>query len=158
LYDLRTNQLVNTFQRQNLNNLNLLADIPDSFTISKNIKLLAYKSGNQIKLYLIESSLELASIMLETGGTSFADYFMYFLDNDERLLIYQSESKWSIWNIFSSIQESIKLEGQFNLNLHTKNIFWKTNYQLVQSNTLIAVIKNKEEDLQVNLSEDKRIY
>ncbi|CAG8851024.1 20989_t:CDS:1, partial [Racocetra persica] len=60
LYDLKTNHLVNTFQRQNLNQLTFLVDITDSFAISNNDKLLAYKSKNQIKLYLIECGLELA--------------------------------------------------------------------------------------------------
>ncbi|RIB29250.1 hypothetical protein C2G38_2057108, partial [Gigaspora rosea] len=86
LYDLRTNQLVNTFKRQNLNSLNLIADIPDNIAISNNNKLLAYSSGSKVKLYLIESSLEIASIKLNFGTFFDDDYFMHFFNDDENLL------------------------------------------------------------------------
>ncbi|CAG8475058.1 28866_t:CDS:2 [Gigaspora margarita] len=75
LYDLKTDQLVNTFKRQNLNSLNFIVDIPANFTISNNNKLLAYNSKNQVKLYLIECGLEIASIEIKTDEMSFDGYF-----------------------------------------------------------------------------------
>ncbi|CAG8732836.1 22893_t:CDS:2, partial [Racocetra persica] len=86
LYDLKTDQLVYSFQRENLNITNYIADIPSDFAISNNNKFLAYKSGKRIKLYLIECGLEIAFIMLEEDKPSFDDYFMLFFNNDEKLL------------------------------------------------------------------------
>ncbi|CAG8575652.1 20236_t:CDS:2 [Dentiscutata erythropus] len=155
LYDLKTNQLVNTFKRRNLNSLkNYILDISDNFAISHNNKLLAYKSGNQVKLYLTECGLEIASINLEDGKSVY-DYFMHFFNNDERLFIYQSKNKWTIWDIFGSVQKSIKLENQLDLDLKILGILNATNYRLERSDSIIIVFKNKEEK---EFSEDKQIY
>ncbi|CAG8512366.1 12570_t:CDS:2, partial [Cetraspora pellucida] len=80
LYDLKTNQLVVTFHRQILYELDFMADVPDNFTISNNNKLLAYRSGSKIKLYLIECGFEIASIEIKTGETSSIESFMYFFN------------------------------------------------------------------------------
>ncbi|KAF0561755.1 hypothetical protein F8M41_019376 [Gigaspora margarita] len=135
LYDLKTDQLGNTFKRQNLNSLNFIVDIPANFTISNNNKLLAYNSENQVKLYLIECGLEIASIEIKTDEMFFDGYFVHFFNDDERLLIYRSKNKWTIWDIFGSIQESIKLENQLELDL-----------------------KINEEEKEKDFSDDKRIY
>ncbi|CAG8806410.1 16117_t:CDS:2 [Gigaspora margarita] len=143
LYDLRTNQLVNTFERQNLNRLNHIADIPDCVAISHNNKLLAYASGSKVKLYLIESGLEIASIELKFG-TVFDDddfdYFMHFFNEDESLLIYRSKNQWAIWDIFGLEQKSIEfkdylLEHQLEFDLKIVNILNDNCYQLERSNS-----------------------
>ncbi|CAG8653952.1 10257_t:CDS:2, partial [Dentiscutata heterogama] len=155
LYDLKTNQLVNTFRRRNLNSLkNYILDISDNFAISHNNKLLAYKSGNQVKLYLIECGLEIASINIEDGKSVY-DYFMHFFNNDERLFIYQAKNKWTIWDIFGSVQMSIKLENQLELDLKILGFLSPNDYQLERSNSFVIVVKNKEEK---EFSEDKQIY
>ncbi|CAG8805872.1 14357_t:CDS:2, partial [Dentiscutata erythropus] len=118
LYNLKTNQLVNTFKRRNLNSLkNDILDISDNFAISNNNKLLAYKSGKQVKLYLTECGLEIASINVETDK-SFYDYFMHFFNNDERLLIYQSKNN-GLFGIFS-VQSKSQLNSKINLRLILK--------------------------------------
>ncbi|RIB22637.1 hypothetical protein C2G38_963447 [Gigaspora rosea] len=73
LYDLKPNQLVNTFQRQNSSGSGLTYR-PGFFEISKNNKFLAYKfkSTRRVKLYSIECGLEVASIKIdETDETSY---------------------------------------------------------------------------------------
>ncbi|CAG8677421.1 14161_t:CDS:2 [Dentiscutata erythropus] len=155
LYDLKTIQLVNTFKRRNLNSSkNNMLDISDNFTISHNNKLLAYKSGNQVKLYLTECGLEIASIILE-DGKPFYDYFMHFFINDERLLIYQSKYNWTFWDIFGSVQMSLKLKNPLELDLKFSDILNTNHYQLERSNSFVIVIKNKEEK---ESFEDKKVY
>ncbi|CAG8823221.1 9051_t:CDS:2 [Gigaspora margarita] len=166
LYNLKTNQLVNTFHRQNLYESSFIVDIPDFFAISDNKKILAYRSGNQIKLYLMECGLELASIKLNTDEPSPIDYFMlyfmHFFNNDEKLLICRSEKKSSCeWSIWESIQKSIRFENKLDFNFfQMNNIFIESIdpsfYQLERTNSLVIIFKNKER--QGNLSEDKRIY
>ncbi|CAG8591702.1 8021_t:CDS:2, partial [Scutellospora calospora] len=161
LYDLKTNHLVNTFRRQNLNNLNFIIDIPDIFAISNNNKLLAYKTGNQVNLYLIDCGLEIASITLDIGEISVSDpdydYLMQFFDQDEKLLIYQLANKWAIWDIFGSIQRSIKLEvrNEFEFDLKIKNIFVGSGYQLKRSNSFIIIIKDNKPVIYDDLISDK---
>ncbi|RIB29256.1 hypothetical protein C2G38_2057130 [Gigaspora rosea] len=170
LYDLRTNQLINTFKRQNLNSLNLIAEIPDCVAISHNNKLLAYASGNFVKLYLIDCGLEIASIEIiknvkESGADYYDDYFMHFFNEDGDLLIYQSKNQWAIWNIFGLEQKSIELkdhlvELQLEFDLKMFNIFSNSNcsYQLERSNAFVIIVKNKEEDEKTKLSKDRHIY
>ncbi|RIB17548.1 hypothetical protein C2G38_2187054 [Gigaspora rosea] len=193
LYDLKTNQLVNTFHRQNLYESSFIVDIPDFFAISNNNKIFAYRSGNEIKLYLIECGLELASIKLDTGEPSPIDYFMlyfmHFFNDDEKLLICrlskEKSCQWSIWNIFESIQKSIRFENNLDFNFFQMNNIFnefiepsfyqseRTNslgnlfqmynsfiesgfYQFERIDSLLIFYKNKEKH--GNLSEDKRIY
>ncbi|KAF0515753.1 transient receptor potential channel pyrexia-like [Gigaspora margarita] len=166
LYDLRTNQLVNTFKRQNLNSLNLIADIPDNIAISNNNKLLAYSSGNKVNLYLIESGLEIASIELKLEKVlddDDFDYFMHFFNEDERLLIYRSKNQWAIWDIFGLEQKSIMLKNylsdyKLEFDLKTVNILSDHNYQLERSNSFVIIVKNKEENEETKFSEDRQIY
>ncbi|CAG8645470.1 34425_t:CDS:2 [Gigaspora margarita] len=127
LYDLRTNQLINTFKRQNLNSLNLIADIPDCVAISHNNKLLAYASGNCVKLYLIDCGLEIASIEIIKN-------------------VKESEQK--------SIELKDHLvEHQLEFDLKMLNIFSNRNcsYQLERSNSFVLIVKNKEEDEKIKL-------
>ncbi|CAG8495120.1 1611_t:CDS:2 [Racocetra persica] len=173
LYDLKTDQLVNTFRRENsnrvsyivntfrrenLNMINYIADVPGVFAISNNNKFLAYKSGKCVKLYLIECGLEIASIILEDDELLFDNYFMLFFNDDEKLLVYQSENKWSIWDIFGSVQESIKLENHcgFEFGFYPRGIFDKTNYyQMERSNSLIVVNNNNKLTIYDDLILDK---
>ncbi|RIB26874.1 hypothetical protein C2G38_143873 [Gigaspora rosea] len=157
LYDLKTDQLVNTFKRPNLNSLNFIANIPANFAISNNNKLLAYNSGNQVKLYLIECGLEIASIEIKTDEMSFHGYFIHFFNDDERLLIYRSKNKCTIWDIFGSIQKSNKLEIQLEHELEIVDFLKFDYYQLERSNSFIIIVKNKEKEGK-EFSEDKRIY
>ncbi|CAG8631865.1 37520_t:CDS:2, partial [Gigaspora margarita] len=163
LYDLRTNQLVNTFKRQNLNSLNLIADIPDFVAISHNNKLLAYLSGNNVKLYLIDCGLEIASIELITKAKKsdvdyYYDYFMHFFNNDESLLIYRSKYQWANWNFFGLEQKSIELKNHHQLDLKLRNIFSDRNYyKLERSNSFIIIVKNKEKE-ETKFTKDRRIY
>ncbi|KAF0462683.1 transient receptor potential channel pyrexia-like [Gigaspora margarita] len=165
LYDLRTNQLVNTFKRQNLNTLNLIADIPDFVAVSHSDKLLAYASGNYVKLYSIDCGLEIASIKLnKTGKKSsndyYDDYFMHFFKNDESLLIYRSKQQWAIWNMFGLEQKSIELKDhQLEIDLKMVNIFCDNDcYQFERSNSFVIIVKNKEENEKTKYSEDRQIY
>ncbi|CAG8726520.1 11014_t:CDS:1, partial [Dentiscutata heterogama] len=124
LYDLKTNQLVNTFQRQILCK-STLWEFPSSYTISNNGKLLAYLSFpiKGITIYSIECGLEIAELanILDTSIFKTVDglerMFLHFFYNDEKLLIYFSESEtssavWAIWDIFGSLRDSVKLNQQ----------------------------------------------
>ncbi|KAF0436922.1 transient receptor potential channel pyrexia-like [Gigaspora margarita] len=127
LYDLKTNQLVNTFQRRNLSGSGLTYR-PGFFEISKNNKFLAYKfkSTRRVKLYSIECGLEAASIRIaETDETFYDYYFLHFFSDDVRLLIYRiNTNEWSIWDIFGSVQKSIQLENrpEFEFNLQNNEL------------------------------------
>ncbi|RIB10864.1 hypothetical protein C2G38_154392 [Gigaspora rosea] len=111
LYDLRTNQLVNTFQRQILSKELMVETLTLSYAISNNNKLLAYisKTIKGIVIYSIECSfkiVELADILTETSSM-----IIEFFHNDEKLLIYRSENEWTVWNIYGSFRDSVKLEN-----------------------------------------------
>ncbi|CAG8551281.1 5195_t:CDS:2 [Dentiscutata erythropus] len=109
IYDLNTNQLVNTFQRQNLPGpLNF--DMSSLYAISNNGKLLAYVSllNNGVKIYSIECGLEIAEIITDIPDSELE--FVDFFHNDEMLLIL-SKSKWFVWDIFGSLRDSVKLEN-----------------------------------------------
>ncbi|KAF0515751.1 transient receptor potential channel pyrexia-like [Gigaspora margarita] len=165
LYDIRTNQLVNTFKRQNLNSLNLIADIPDCVAISHNNKLLAYASGNYVKLYSIDCGLEIASIEIikkvkESGADYYDDYFMHFFNDDENLLIYQSINQWATWNIFGLEQKSIELKDHhLEFDLKMLNIFSNNNcYHLERANSFVIIVKNKEVNKEAKFSKERYIY
>ncbi|CAG8694462.1 31509_t:CDS:2 [Gigaspora margarita] len=165
LYDIRTNQLVNTFKRQNLNSLNLIADIPDCVAISHNNKLLAYASGNYVKLYSIDCGLEIASIEIiknvkESVADYYDDYFMHFFNDDENLLIYQSINQWATWNIFGLEQKLIELKDHhLEFDLKMSNIFSNDNcYHLERANSIIIIVKNKEVNKETKFSNEKYIY
>ncbi|CAG8494550.1 8250_t:CDS:10 [Dentiscutata erythropus] len=157
LYDLKTNQLVNIFQRQILGNSNMW-EYPSYFAISNNGKLLAYLSFpiRGITIYSIECGLEIAELanILDTSIFKTADHndlmFLYFFHNDEKLLIYFSEygysssyeplsssSVWAVWDIFSSLRSSVKLTRQkFILNI--PSMFSRVE----KSNSCIVVYQN----------------
>ncbi|CAG8453148.1 15026_t:CDS:10 [Dentiscutata erythropus] len=157
LYDLKTNQLVNTFSRTNVCGSGLTYR-PGFFTISNNDKLLAYKfkSGRRIKLYSLDCGLEVASIKIdETDEISYDYYFLNFFSNDERLLVYRFNTmEWSIWDIFGSLQKSIKLEKRpdFDLNLQVEDAHTE---KLKHSNSFIITIKNNELVIYDDLLSDK---
>ncbi|CAG8564988.1 630_t:CDS:2, partial [Scutellospora calospora] len=62
LYNLKTNQLMNVFQRHKSTLPFLNSEKPGAFAVSNDERLLAYVSGNNIKIYLIENGLELSSM------------------------------------------------------------------------------------------------
>ncbi|CAG8474069.1 2640_t:CDS:2 [Cetraspora pellucida] len=110
LYDLKTNQLVNIFKRRNLDQSVLLDLSTLSYTISDNNRLLAYvpSSTGDIIIYSVESGIEIAKIehfinIKDAFGQIFIDFF------GEKLLIYHSKDEWFVWNIFGSLQDSVKL-------------------------------------------------
>ncbi|RIB25574.1 hypothetical protein C2G38_2165563 [Gigaspora rosea] len=113
LYDLETNQLVNTFQMQNLSGSYSLDSYP-IYAISNNGKLLAHVFNKTIKIFSIECSLEIAKFELaaDIPIEEFEELkFVNFFHNDETLLIF-SKTKWFVWDIFSSLLDSVKLEDR----------------------------------------------
>ncbi|CAG8573658.1 20002_t:CDS:2 [Cetraspora pellucida] len=79
---------------------------PGAFTISNDENLLAYVSGNDLKIYLLENGLELSSLSCEDG--MFDVEFMKFVLNDEKLLIFKADRTVAIWDMFNSVRESIE--------------------------------------------------
>ncbi|KAF0443235.1 transient receptor potential cation channel subfamily a member 1-like isoform x1 [Gigaspora margarita] len=134
LYDLMTNQLVNTFQRQMV--YRSIVDFPACYAcyaISNNSKLLAYESIQAIKIYSTECSLEIAELAI---ANLVSVIFMDFFHNDEMLLIYSSKNEWTIWNIFGSIQNSVTLENPgLTVELPSADKFWEID----QSNSFVVV-------------------
>lgn len=106
LYNLRTNQLMNVFKRHKLVLSILDRENPGSFTISSDEKLLAYVTGNDIKIYLIENGLELSSLSCKESGLNDVE-FMKFVFNNEKLLIFKKD-RAAVWDIFNSIKEFIE--------------------------------------------------
>ncbi|KAF0559395.1 transient receptor potential channel pyrexia-like [Gigaspora margarita] len=107
LYDLKTNQLINTFQRQ-ISRKSIMVDIWPNFAISDNEKLLVYLSIKKIKIYSIECGLEIMEIDVENIDYNGMYRFVFF-HNDEILLMYYKD-EWSVCNIFGSLRDSVKLE------------------------------------------------
>ncbi|CAG8746472.1 207_t:CDS:1 [Cetraspora pellucida] len=105
IFYLKTNQLVNVFKRYKFVLSILDREKPGVFTISNDEKLLAYVSGDDLKIYLLENGLELSSLSCENG--MFDVEFMKFVMNDEKLLIFKADRTAAIWDIFSSVRESI---------------------------------------------------
>ncbi|CAG8699991.1 14529_t:CDS:2 [Cetraspora pellucida] len=110
LYDLKTNQLVNIFKRQNLDQSVLLDLSTLSYAISDDNRLLAYvpSSTGDIIIYSVESGIEIAKIehfinIKDAFGQIFIDFF------GEKLLIYHSKDEWFVWDIFGSLRDSVKL-------------------------------------------------
>ncbi|CAG8785370.1 38480_t:CDS:2, partial [Gigaspora margarita] len=134
LYDLMTNQLVNTFQRQMV--YRSIVDFPACYAcyaISNNSKLLAYESIQAIKIYSTECSLEIAELAI---ANLVSVIFMDFFHNDEMLLIYSSKNEWTIWNIFGSLQNSVTLENPgLTVELPSADKFWEID----QSNSFVVV-------------------
>ncbi|KAF0551104.1 transient receptor potential cation channel subfamily a member 1-like isoform x1 [Gigaspora margarita] len=152
LYDLKTNQLVNTFQRQNLCK-SVLNDFPSYYAVSNNGKLLAYLSfpTKGVTIYSIECGLEIAKLAIILDTSIFRTVvpsdriFLYFFHNDEKLLIYFSETEfssavWAVWDIFSSLRDSVKLNQQ-NFILELPSIEDNLYYGLYveKSNSCIVV-------------------
>ncbi|CAG8702522.1 25199_t:CDS:10, partial [Gigaspora margarita] len=106
LYNLRTNQLMNVFKRHKLVLSILDRENPGSFTISSDEKLLAYVTGNDIKIYLIENGLELSSLSCKESGLNDVEFMKFVFDN-EKLLIFKKD-RAAIWDIFNSIKEFIE--------------------------------------------------
>ncbi|CAG8593190.1 30217_t:CDS:2, partial [Racocetra persica] len=106
IYDLETNQLMNVFKRYKFALSNLNREKPGAFTVSNDENLLAYVSGNDLKIYLIENGLELSSLSCEGG--MFDVEFMKFVLNDEKLLIFKADRTAAVWDIFNSVRESIE--------------------------------------------------
>ncbi|CAG8570323.1 4105_t:CDS:2 [Cetraspora pellucida] len=127
LYDLKTNQLVNTFQKQ-VSNRPIKFDRPSYYAVSNSGKLLAYFSFaiNGIKIYLTECGLEIAKLVdifnKEIANQLWIGKEYIFIDffpdenDDEKLFVYYSETKkWFVWDIFSLFRSSIKfLKGPFD--------------------------------------------
>ncbi|CAG8516674.1 33587_t:CDS:2, partial [Racocetra persica] len=106
IYDLETHQLMNVFKRYKLTLSILDREKPGAFTVSNDEKILAYVSGNDLKIYLIENGLELSS--LSCKGGMFDVEFMKFVINDEKLLIFKANITAAVWDIFNSVRESIE--------------------------------------------------
>ncbi|CAG8465150.1 18794_t:CDS:10, partial [Racocetra persica] len=158
LYDLRTNQLVNTFQRQILIK-SILVDIPTSYAISKNSKLLAYVSSSikGIIKYSIECSLKIAELANIVDLKRYDDQiFINFFYNDEILFIYYLKDEWTVWNIFGSLRDSVKLKNpRFILELPQEeqgDIY--DFYKVEKSNSFIFV----NEAIFVNEGNNLAIY
>ncbi|CAG8521019.1 16050_t:CDS:2 [Dentiscutata erythropus] len=107
LYDLRTNQLMNVFKRYKIGLSILDREKPGAFAISNDEKLLAYVSGNEIKIYLIENGLELSSLSCKKGGMHNVE-FMRFVFNNEKLLIFKKNRTVAVWDIFNSVRGFIE--------------------------------------------------
>ncbi|CAG8729064.1 6704_t:CDS:2 [Dentiscutata erythropus] len=107
LYNLKTNQLMNIFKRYKFVLSILDRENPGSFTISSDEKLLAYVSGNGIKIYLIENGLELSSLSCKKSGLYDVE-FMKFVFNNEKLLIFKGDRTAAVWDIFNSVREFIE--------------------------------------------------
>ncbi|CAG8550238.1 10100_t:CDS:2 [Dentiscutata erythropus] len=149
LYDLRTNQLVNTFQMQNLSRT-LYIELSPLYAISTNGKLIAYASSviREIKIYLTESGIEIVrKLVIDTAASTFQ--FMNFFHNDEMLLVI-SESKWFVWDIFGSLQDSNKLEDLGFIIEHPLNFD-----EIEQSNSLMVIDKGGELAIYDDLIIDK---
>ncbi|CAG8664102.1 27815_t:CDS:2, partial [Racocetra persica] len=156
LYDLKTNQLVNIFQRQILFK-SIIIDIPTlSYAISNNNKLLAYVSLSikGIEIYSIECGLKIAELVdiLDIEGLE-KEMFINFFHNDEMLFIYLSKEEWTVWNIFSSLQDSVQLEDPgFILELPLVN--FDGHQKIERSNSFMVVDKDDKlaiyDDLIVN--------
>ncbi|CAG8619579.1 7145_t:CDS:2 [Cetraspora pellucida] len=167
LYDLKTNQLVNIFQRKILNKWILLDHPTSSYAISNNNKLLAYVSSSikGIEIYSIECGLKIADIAnLYTSDkkiynktddkadertdeeTDDVKIFIDFFHNDEMLFIYLSEDKWTVWNIFGSLRASVKLEKPgFAMKLPL--VEFGDHYKIKKSNSFMIV--NQDDKLVV---------
>ncbi|CAG8485346.1 27612_t:CDS:2 [Dentiscutata erythropus] len=85
-----------------------MADVPDNFAISNNSKLLAYRSGSRVKLFLIECGFEIASIGLETGDSSI-ESFMHFFSEIE-LVVNNKEEKQGSLSEYKRIYDNLILE------------------------------------------------
>ncbi|CAG8451466.1 6719_t:CDS:2 [Cetraspora pellucida] len=167
LYDLKTNQLVNIFQRTILNKWILLDHPTSSYAISNNNKLLAYVSSfiKGIEIYSIECGLKIAEIPnLYTSGkkiykktydkaderteeeTDDVKIFIDFFHNDEMLFIYLSEDKWTVWNIFGTLRASVKL-GKPGFVMNLPLVEFGDHYKIKQSNSFMVV--NQDDKLVV---------
>ncbi|CAG8646148.1 11256_t:CDS:1, partial [Dentiscutata heterogama] len=153
LYDLRTNQLVNTFQMQNLSK-SLYLEYPPLYAISTNGKLFAYASTltKEIKIHSTESGLELVrKPVMDTVASTFQ--FINFFHNDEMLLVI-SESQWFVWNIFGSLLDTDKLENLgFIIELPLN--FGENFEKLEQSNSFMVVDKGDKLAIYDDLIIDK---
>ncbi|CAG8633100.1 17097_t:CDS:2 [Gigaspora margarita] len=174
LYNLDTNQLVNNFQMQNLSGSYSLDSSP-IYAISNNGKLLAYVFNKTIKIFSIECSLEIAKFELGADIPIEEDIpneqlkFVNFFHNDEILLIF-STTKWFVWDIFSSLRDSIKLEDlgsiielplSFDKNIKPSNSFVvvnKGNKLAIYDDLFIKMylkdLKKDEEQIWKKLSSD----
>ncbi|RIB00519.1 hypothetical protein C2G38_2150836 [Gigaspora rosea] len=111
LYDLTTNHLVNTFQRQ-ISSESYNFDASSYYAISNNGKLLAYFSlfNGAFKIFSIENGLEIAELITNITDYSGIDIELIdFFQNDE-ILFACSKAKWFVWDIFGSLRDSVKLE------------------------------------------------
>ncbi|CAG8586884.1 1998_t:CDS:2 [Dentiscutata erythropus] len=155
LYDLKTNQLVNTFIRP-IYCKSVMIDFPRCFAVSDNGKLLAYEyePNRVIKIYSIECSLEIAELVItdsEFNSVRVIDFF----HNDEMLLVYSSENKWSIWNIFGSLRDSIKLKDPgFKMELLSD---FKSLWEMDRLNSFIVFNKSGNPIFYDDLIVDKHL-
>ncbi|CAG8521006.1 33193_t:CDS:10 [Gigaspora margarita] len=147
LYDLKTNQLINTFKRQILYK-SILWNYPSYYALSNNNKLLAYLSFpiKGITIYSIECGLEIAELanILDTSifktVNAIDRMFLYFFQNDEKLLIYYLELKfssavWAAWDIFNQ-QKFILKFLQFD----------DSEIEVEKSNSCIVIYQRDEDD------------
>ncbi|CAG8686922.1 1834_t:CDS:2, partial [Dentiscutata heterogama] len=157
LYNLKTNQLVNTFRRP-IYYKSVMIDIPNCYAVSNNGKLLAYEyeSNKVIKIYSIECSLEIAELVI-TNSEFVNVTFIEFFHNDEMLLVYSSKNEWSIWNIFGSLRDSIKLgDPGFKIELPPVSdfqLFW----EIERSNSFMVVNKSDTLAIYDDLIVDKHL-
>ncbi|KAF0551109.1 hypothetical protein F8M41_023715 [Gigaspora margarita] len=134
-----------------------LSGIYNYYALSNNNKLLAYLSFpiKGITIYSIECGLEIAELanILDTNIFKIVDakdrMFLYFFQNDEKLLIYNSESEFSlaVWDIFISeddrlpkeddIQYSFyldeKKEKLFIIGYHTVQVWYRGTLKFIHS-------------------------
>ncbi|CAG8623405.1 7657_t:CDS:2 [Dentiscutata erythropus] len=157
LYNLKTNQLINTFRRP-IYYKSVMIDIPNCYAVSNNGKLLAYEyeSNKIIKIYSIECSLEIAELVI-TNSKFVNVTFIDFFHNDEMLFVYSSKNEWSIWNIFGSLRETIKLEDPgFKIELPPNSdfqLFW----EIERSNSFMVVNKSDKLAIYDDLIVDKHL-
>ncbi|CAG8488509.1 34955_t:CDS:2 [Gigaspora margarita] len=165
LYDLKTNHLVNTFQRQNLSG-SYNVDVPSYYAISNNGKLLAYASlfNKAIKIFSIECGLEIAELITDIA---FIDIQIDFFRSDEILCVF-SKNKWIVWDIFGALLGSVKLidnvldlPSKFYENIERSNSFMVVNegnelaiYDDLIINIYLKDLKKDEEQIWKKLSND----
>ncbi|CAG8583863.1 12749_t:CDS:2 [Cetraspora pellucida] len=167
LYDLMTNQLVNTFQRK-VSNRSIKFDVPSYYVVSNDAKLFAYVSLaiKGIKVYLIECGLEIAELV-----DIFDDYillsdnriFIDFFPDDETIFVcFSKDTKYKcfFWNIFSSFPSFVKSDfTEFTVQLNEKKVKLSNKLIVIDQGDKLAIyddlnihiyLKNlKEGDIQV---------
>ncbi|KAF0486239.1 hypothetical protein F8M41_022702 [Gigaspora margarita] len=145
LYDLKTNQLISTFQRDVLNR-SIVLDIPSFYAVSSDGKLLAYVSWaiKGVKIYLINCGLEIAKLenifddqvydrILSGREILFINFFP-----DDELFVYFSEDKWVVWNIFNTLENpGFKVQLSKNAKIMNKLVDYRDDKLIVYDDLIM---------------------